>query len=203
MPEFLFAVMLLAVLTAVGLFAIRQQSKTDFLHADISEMNHVAYSILDIISLEIRNAGSRGGGVSPIFFVDGGAAVGRGDARCDPDSAKKGGTDCITLESVNYDGDVGAVKKSFFVDKGVLKLRNSDSSRTQSLTPTETGVRVEDFQFGFLNEGGAGFENAPEGGKAVEAVRVTLVLRSRGTHRNEKDGHLRRTYSAVASPRNI
>ncbi len=84
-----------------------------------------------------------------------------------------------------------------------MKLRNSDSSRTQSLTPAEAGIRVEDFQISFLMEGGNDFQNTMESGKAVEAVKITLTLKSRGKHKNEKDGHIRETYSAVANPRNI
>ncbi len=200
--EFLFAASLLAVLTAVGLFAIGRQSKTDFFQKDMSEMDHVAYSILEIISLEIKNAGSSGGGASPIFFVDGGGAVEKSGGQCDTKSAKENGTDCITLESLKY-GEEKSVKKSFFVKKGVLKLRNSDSSRTQSLTSGESGVRVEDFQIGFLTAGGDDFRDTPESGATVEAVKTTLTLKSRGSHGNKKDGHIRKTYSAVTNPRNI
>lgn len=72
LPEFLFATALLAVLTTVGLSAVTKQSKTEAFLRSTSEMDHVAHSILSIISDEIKNAGSRGGSSPPIRFVDGG-----------------------------------------------------------------------------------------------------------------------------------
>lgn len=199
--ESLFAVSLLAVLATAGLFAIRSQANADFLQKDMSEMDHAAYSILAIISPEIRNAGFYGDS-SPVFFVDGGEAVDKAAGRCDPGLSKKDGTDCITFESVKYGGE-GSVRKSFFVRENILKMWNSDSSRIQSLTPDGAGVKVEDFQIRFITDGTGVFQNSMESGKPVEAIKVTLTLKSRGSHGNRKDGHIRKTYSAVVNPRNM
>ena len=196
--EFLFASFLLAVLTTAGLFVLRHQSKSGLTQKTSSEMDHAAYSILAIISREIRSAGGFGGGAPPIVFVDGGGGVRKDGNGCDPLLAKKDGTDCITFESVSYDGSE-AVKKTFFVDGGVLKIRNSDSSRTQSLTSADAGVKVEDFQIGFFESGKSDFQDMPENMEDVEAVKVSLTLSLHGFGSAPEI----KTYSAVASPRNI
>ena len=196
--EFLFASFLLAVLTTAGLFALRHQSKSDLVRKTSSEMDHAAYSILAIISREIRSAGAKGEDVAPIIFVDGGGGVLKDGNGCDPKLAKKDGADCITFESVSYDGKK-FIKKSFFVDRGVLKIRNSDSSRTQSLTSADAGVTVEDFQIGFLESGRRDFQEQPKNMENVEAVKVSLTLSLRGLEGAPET----KTYSAVASPRNI
>ncbi len=200
--EFLFAAFLLAVLTVTGLFAIQRQAKTDFLQKNMSEMDHVAYSILAILALEIRNAGSRSKASPPFFFVDGGEDVDKSLGKCDIKSANTGKTDCITLESVSINNENG-IKKSFFVQRGVLKLHNSNRTRTQSLTPDNTGVKVEDFQVNFIMDGDNDFQTSMRDKTKVEAVRITLTLKSRGLHKNRKDAYEFKTYSVVANPRNM
>ena len=200
--EFLFAAFLLAVLTVTGLVAVQQQAKTDFLQKDISEMDHVAYSILEMLTLEIRNAGSHSEVSPPFFFVDGGEEVDKNLGKCDIKSANEQKTDCITFESTAFNNKNG-IKKSFFVQRGVLKLYNSDKSRTQSLTPDDTGVRVEDFQVNFIMDGDDDFQTSMGNKTKVEAVRITLTLKSRGLHKNRNDAYEFKTYSVVANPRNM
>lgn len=192
--EFLFAAFLLAVLTTAGLSALSRLSESGLAGKTSSEMDHAAYSILAVISREIRSAGAGGGAV--IVFVDGGRGVAKDGSGCDPGRIKKGGADCVTFGSFSYDGS-NPVKKTYFVDGGVLKMRNSDSSRTQSLTSADTGVTVEDFQIGFLESGRTDFQDSPENMKNVEAVKVSLTL---GLHGGKPET---KTYSAVANPRNI
>ncbi|QMU55939.1 MAG: prepilin-type N-terminal cleavage/methylation domain-containing protein [Candidatus Mycalebacterium zealandia] len=200
--EFLFSAVLLAVLTAVGLSAISKQSKTQTFLINTSKMDHVAHSILSIISDEIKNSGAYGSGLPPIRFVDGGGKIDRDSRECDPSSAKEGGTDCITFESLSYEGQI-AIKKSFFVEKGILKIRNSDSSRNQSLTTGGGELLVEDFQIGFFTSSGGGLQNSVPGGETLEAVKVTLTLKSPAPLQNPGNPYEIKTYSVVANPRNI
>ncbi len=197
--EFIFAAVLVAALPVAGLFAVGRQSKTEALWKNMSEMDHVAYSILSIISDEIKNSGSSGEFQSPIYFVDGGERIDPDGEKCDSQSAKQNGPDCITFESSSYERN-RRIKKSFFVENGVLKMRNSDSSKTQSLTSDNGKIGVEDFQIGFLMGGGDGFQGSMDGGEAVEAVKVTITLKS---GKNPSEPYEIKSYSVVANPRNI
>ncbi|WP_462137536.1 PilW family protein [Candidatus Mycalebacterium sp.] len=200
--EFLFSAALLAVLTVVGLSAVSKQSKTQIFLKNTSKMDHVAHSILSIISDEIKNSGSHGNGLPPIRFVDGGRKINKDSRECDPFVSKEGGPDCITFESFSYDGEI-AVKKSFFVERKLLRTRSSDNSRNQSLTPKKENLLVEDFQIGFFTNSGDGFQNSVPEGETLEAVKVTLTLKSPAALQNPENPYEIKTYSVVANPRNI
>lgn len=197
--EFLFAASLLAVLTAAGLFAVRHLSQSGVVRETASAVDHAAYSILETVSLEMKNSGGYGAGSGTFYFVDGGTKTGA-DGKCDPATAKTGGTDCITFESVSYDGKT-AIRKSFFVDGGILKLRNSNSSRNQSLTPDSGNAEVEDFQISFLISGSNVFTHNISGADAVEAVRIALTFKYRSGKPGAADKT--KTYSVTVNPRNI
>ena len=190
--EFLFSIFLLAVLTATAMFFIRHQSLGGVTGKTLSEMDYVAHSILTTISREIR------GGDYPLGFVDGGLGVREGGDGCDPALAEKDGTDCITVRSTPYQGGDG-IKKSFFVQESILKMRDSDKQRTQSLTSDESGALIEDFQIGFLMSREKDFQPRLESGGTVEAVKVSIVLKMQGF---EEGLSGTRSYSAVVNPRN-
>lgn len=83
-----------------------------------------------------------------------------------------------------------------------MKIRNGDSSRNQSLTPDGENLLVEDFQIGFFTSAGGGFQNSIHSGETLEAVKITLTLKSSAALKNPANPYEIKTYSVVVNPRN-